>query len=133
MKREILFKIKVILTNEGKEFYNSQSEFIESIIHNVTSLDLIHNQCVIYDQNKESVITIFESYCESYELMQFTGLTDKNGVKIFINDTYIDEQDDLFKVIQMDCGRYALELIEDGYVDEFIDWSYVEIIGNIHD
>lgn len=133
MKREISFRIKVVLNNEGKSFYNNQSEFIESKTHNVISLYLIHNQCVVYDENKESVVTIFEHYCEIYVLMQFIGFLDKNGVKIFEGDIYKDEQNDLFKVIRMDCGRYALELIEDGYVDEFIDWSYVEIIGNIHD
>lgn len=62
---------------------------------------------------------------------QFTDLTDKNGVEIYFDDLYIDEDGDVFKVMQMECGRYALERWNDGYVDEFIDWKCVEIIGNL--
>lgn len=64
---------------------------------------------------------------------QFIGHFDKNKKNIFIGDLYKDEEGDLWKVIQMECGRYALELLSNGYVDEFIQWSEVEIIGNIHE
>lgn len=64
---------------------------------------------------------------------QFTGLTDKNGVKIFVDDIYQDEEGDVFKVVQMRCGRYALQMLDNNYTDELIDWSEVEIIGNIHE
>jgi hypothetical protein len=64
---------------------------------------------------------------------QYTGLNDKNGKRIFENDTHLDEENDLFKVIQMECGRYALKMISNNYVCEFIDWDKIEIHGNVHD
>ena len=65
-------------------------------------------------------------------ICQYIGWKDKNSKEIYIGDTCKDEENDLFVVIQIDCGRYALKMIENSYVDEFIDWSEVEIIGSIH-
>jgi hypothetical protein len=64
---------------------------------------------------------------------QFTGLLDKNGVEIYEGDYYKDEDGDMFVVMQMECGRYALKMISNNYIDEFVDWNHIEVIGNIHE
>ena len=58
------------------------------------------------------------------------GHTDKNCKEIFIGDLHKDIDGDILKVIQMDCGRYALQMLGNNYIDEFVDWNYIEIIGN---
>jgi hypothetical protein len=73
---------------------------------------------------------------ENYDIiarLQYTGLNDKNGKRIFENDTHLDEENDLFKVVRMECGRYALKMISNNYVCEFIDWDKIQIEGNVHD
>ena len=64
---------------------------------------------------------------------QFTGLKDKKGKEIYLDDTYLDDDGDLFKVVELDCGKYALHLIGSNYIDEFVLWKQIEIIGNIHE
>ena len=64
---------------------------------------------------------------------QFTGLHDQNGKEIYFDDLYKDEEGDVFKVVQLECGRYALEMISSGLVDEFIEWKDIEIIENVFD
>ena len=72
---------------------------------------------------------------------QFTGLTDKNGKKIFEGDIVRDAQSFLFgKVIYATpqdgfdgIAGYMVDDIDDGPQNYNGFWNQVEVIGNIHD
>ena len=74
---------------------------------------------------------------------QFTGLTDRNGAKIFEGDVYIFTNDDGTETkpcqVGFDLGRFAgiIRLGKGGHDTLTIDYLHckerVEIIGNIHD
>ena len=78
--------------------------------------------------------------CDGNTFCQFTGLTDKNGNKIWENDICIiedgtlDEEDGCF-ICKWDdyAARYILD--GNGLIADFdnVDTRYVEVIGNIFD
>lgn len=82
-------------------------------------------------------------YLDQCELMQYTGLKDKNGVKIFEGDIIKDDRERIF-VIEYEFGGFNVVPI-DYYNDELFSWNSLgdmqtaiwlnestEIIGNIY-
>lgn len=78
---------------------------------------------------------------EDFELMQFTGLKDKNGKEIYEGDIclvslkYFDIKNEKSKVIFKDgcfCFQYGFS---DDYVKTYNAWDVnsIEVIGNIYE
>lgn len=124
MNREILFKAKRKDNGEwveGLPGYDMSGNIAEIETHKS------FGDCRIYEINPDTIC-------------QYTGLTDKNGKKIWENDICIiedgtlDEEDGCF-ICKWDdyAARYILD--GNGLIADFdnVDTRYVEIIGNIFD
>ncbi|HAX83227.1 MAG TPA: hypothetical protein DCY15_01625 [Ruminococcaceae bacterium] len=120
--REILFRGKSIITNEwvyggiiapyGEEKYY--------IINNTSDLSELDADPV----NPETV-------------GQYTGITDRNGTKIFEGDIIqVDEIEDPTFLVAWNNDDAGFELVDDGfYLPLFgtISGQNIKVIGNIHD
>lgn len=115
MKREILFRGK---SPKGHWIYGMPSYDLKYIF-NDSNYDS-------YDQ--------FEIIPET--VGQFTGLTDKNGVKIFEGDIIAGDGEDMpNRIVEWsnDYLGYFVGLGQDTCQDPLYDVVLPEVIGNLHD
>lgn len=130
MNREILFKAK---RKDSGEWVEGLPEY--DIDGNITELEVYKSFC-----NCQTHVIAPDTIC------QYTGLTDKNGLKIWENDIlkckkYIGGNfvDYCIEVgyVEMKHGAFGLHRIKnDAYYRPFKDWleDYeYEVVGNIFD
>ena len=123
MKREILFR--------GKRADNG-----EWVYGNLIDSDSIVGKIVDFDG--EYFIPEFWYKVDPETVGQFTGLTDKNGTKIFDGDIvrfYDDSEDELTNgvvVFNSDFCSFCVSMIGHEDVMLMSHWQY-EAIGNIYD
>lgn len=135
--REILFRGK---TDDDEWVYGS---FCMDALEQFNGLCGVDGFIRLYDKAKGKMQT-YEVDRET--VGQYTGLTDKNGKRIFEGDIvaqnwydYDEPRDDSFgKVVfcEYDCSFSVMDVNKDGFMPLGRCGSYhweVEVIGNIHD
>lgn len=126
--RKILFRGKDCKTK--KWVYGAFYLDCSAVSKTVSSYIIPHGQIIYVD--KHDFHQIKDVFCVNLETVgQYTGLIDKNGIKIFEGDiviitrTYDDENINFFVIIE------DIKIIpEEFYGSSF---TYSEVIGNIHD
>lgn len=133
--REILFRGKQKDNNEWIEGYYAVQSNHACFAHELKYTHFIFKD-IFLDFNLGG-LQEFEVIPET--VGQYTGLTDKNGKRIFEGDiVYSDDlyAEPLLVIFNENCGEFQA-LFNDGYSEGFLERYtliyHLKVIGNIHD
>lgn len=126
--RKILFRGKSIITNEWT---------YGGIVHQTDFYGDIVDRYYIVDGSEVCNDIGYVEQVIPETVGQYTGITDKNGTKIFEGDTIqVDEIEDQNFLVAWNNDDAGFELVDDGvYLPLFgtISGQNIKVIGNIHD
>ena len=130
--REILFRAKIKDTDEWVEGYYIYDYAHDA--HFIFKNQLICPNCV---NDKKTDFSLCDYEINPETLCQFTGLTDKNGKRIWENDIVKHEISDTIGTVKWYAEDYIGWCVNDVQIDEqrFTDemWGECDVIGNVFD
>jgi uncharacterized phage protein (TIGR01671 family) len=134
--REILFKAKIRVKPNSVYYNAEEKEFLESKLHSVDRMHLFDDGSVaiVAVTGDKTAILAPASFCD-IELLQYTGVKDENGQKIFEGDILQEQEleDDEREcyAIKFDSGVFYMTNDNIQYEIEYAE-QFVKI-GNIHE
>lgn len=141
MNREILFRGKLLRTGEWIEgYYCKTSDTTYAFSEDYDRYPVPEHHCILVDEMTDWGLpnrpTLHE--VDPVTIGQYTGLTDRNGNRIFEGDIlrYDDRATSIYDV-RWDYRRWLVRMHGDypampDYLDDFF-CQHAEKIGNIHD
>ena len=99
----------------------------------------LYGDVLIYENSAQIWETInsrkYNSVVSLETIGQYTGLTDKNGKKVFEGDIVKGAWDTVFQVVYDDCYLGFRAERKDGFRNsiDYYGLDRIEVIGNIHD